>query len=74
MGYIELRWDQESGKFEGANINGTIRKYEEWENATDNIGQFEQFPFVQHEHVEFYHKEGSSICAIHVGCKLVKWC
>ena len=73
MAEIAILYDQETGKFKGVKVDGEPLKAED-ANTPKNIKWLSQFQWVQHEHVELYHKLGKSICSIHVLCRLFKTC
>ncbi len=76
MAKISIVYDQETGKFEGVKLDDEWLKAED-ANTPENIKWLSQFNWVQHEHVELYHRLGElgkTICSIHVLCRLFKTC
>jgi hypothetical protein len=87
MGTIAMLWNQKTGKFEGVAVTGKSPG-EVLDGLKKDFGAqvppgvpahelppaLSDYHWIQHEHVEFYHKENKSICSIHLMCVNYTWC
>ena len=84
---VAVIYDRETGEFKGILVDGDKEKqFHHYKcehkaeekgvmmNAYEHLDYLSGFDWVQHEHIELYHRANRSVCSVHVRCKIIKIC